>query len=306
MIEGVIIALRLAQYAGAAVLFGFGAFCLYAPTGDASHAFARRARLTMGAAAAVLAAASLAAIAAQSVFFAGSAQAGMSGESLSAVAFQMGMGKAALVRSAATLAALGLLFVLRPSRAAAFLTTTLGAIAAASLAWTGHAGAGEGTAGRVLLASDIVHLLAAAAWIGALVGFVELLFARPTTEEACNSLHRALHRFAGVGSVLVATLVLTGAVNAWIIVGPQGIPTLPGSTYGRLLLLKLALFAAMLALAAANRFRLTPALAGSLEHVDTLPASLQALRRSLVLETAAGTLVLVLVAWFGTLAPPGA
>lgn len=304
MIEGAIIALRLAQYAGAAVLFGFGAFCLYAPLGDASSGFARRARRTTVAAAAVLAAASLAAIAAQSVFFAGSVESGMSGESLAAVAFQMGMGKAALVRCVAASAALGALVLLPRSRPVRVLVAVLGATATASLAWMGHAGAGEGTAGEVLLMSDMVHLLAAAAWLGALVGFLELLFARPATEQACRSLHRALHRFAGVGSLLVAALVLTGVVNAWIIVGPQGISALPHSAYGRLLLLKLALFVAMLALAAANRFRLTPALAGSLEHVETMHGSLRSLRRSIVLETAAGMLVLVLVAWFGTLAPP--
>ncbi len=67
MIEPALIAIRLAQYAGAAVLFGSAAFQLYAPVAHLSPKFARRTRFVLAAAAVLLAAASLAAIAAQSV-----------------------------------------------------------------------------------------------------------------------------------------------------------------------------------------------------------------------------------------------
>lgn len=56
------------------------------------------------------------------------------------------------------------------------------------------------------------------------------------------------------------------------------------TVYGWLLIAKLAVFATMLALAAANRFRLTPAL----ERADGDPSrQLKALRTSLAVETSA-------------------
>jgi putative copper resistance protein D len=59
----------------------------------------------------------------------------------------------------------------------------------------------------------------------------------------------------------------------------------------------------MLSLAALNRFVLTPRLQRALVGMD--PASaLVALRRSLLVESAAGFSVLILVSWLGTLAPP--
>ena len=45
-------------------------------------------------------------------------------------------------------------------------TATLAAGFAASLAWTGHAGAMPGVSGRALLLSDILHLVAVSSWVG--------------------------------------------------------------------------------------------------------------------------------------------
>jgi putative copper resistance protein D len=303
VIEPALIAIRLAQYAGAAVLFGTAAFHLYAPVSDLSPALARRARALLAAAAALLAVASLAAIAAQSVFFAGSMDGGLARESLAAVAFQMDLGKAALVRAAAAVAAVAALAVLAPGRPAWGIAVALGGVATVSLAWMGHAGAGEGDGGRILLASDVLHLLAAAGWLGALAGFVQLLFVRPATADLARALYAALHRFGTLGSILVTTLVITGAINTLSIVGLDGIATIWTTAYGRLLLLKLAVFAAMLWLAAVNRFRLTPALAGELGGAQPGPDTLRGLRRSVALETLAGAAVLALVSGLGTLSP---
>ena len=81
------------------------------------------------------------------------------------------------------------------------------------------------------------------------------------------------------------------------------IAELPFMLYGQLLLAKLALFAAMLALAAANRFRLTPAFGKAIAQGDG-SCAVAALRRSLAAEAGAALLILGLVAWIGTLAPP--
>jgi putative copper resistance protein D len=101
--------------------------------------------------------------------------------------------------------------------------------------------------------------------------------------------------------VLVAAIVASGLVNAWFLIGPSGLPQLVGDPYGRALLAKLALFAAMLALAAANRWHLAPAL-----RREPGRTGLAALRRSITAESLAGIGVLALVAWLGTLEPPGA
>jgi len=107
-----------------------------------------------------------------------------------------------------------------------------------------------------------------------------------------------------VGTIVVALLIVTGLVNSWILVGPHGVGQLSGNQYIRLLAIKLALFAAMLGLAAINRFRLTPALRRDLQAGSMPVGALRALRRSIALEFGLATSVLAIVAWLGTLMPP--
>ena len=179
------------------------------------------------------------------------------------------------------------------------------AVALASLAWTGHGSVGERMPGWGHLGADIVHLIASSAWVGALVGLI-LLVSRPVARidsEHLDLTHRALHGFGAVGTIVVATIVVTGLINSWFMVGIGNVATLATTLYGQLLLAKLALFAVMLALAALNRFRLTPSFERSIAAADHRGA-LGTLRRSLAAETACVTVILALVAWLGTLAPP--
>ena len=74
------------------------------------------------------------------------------------------------------------------------------------------------------------------------------------------------------------------------------------SRYGQLLLIKLALFAAMLMLAGVNRWRLTPAHGAAIANGNPVPA-LRGLRQSLVLETFTVLTILAVVDWLGTLEP---
>ncbi len=59
----------------------------------------------------------------------------------------------------------------------------------------------------------------------------------------------------------------------------------------------------MLGLAAANRFRLTPRLAAAIGAGGPTAAAVADLRRSVLVETSIGVLVLVLVSLLGALAP---
>jgi len=186
----------------------------------------------------------------------------------------------------------------RPNGPQALLASAGAAILAmclvGTLAWAGHCGAIPGVAGRVQLAADFLHLSAAAAWLGALVPLAMLLGAvADSSDRAWVDIARAvLARFSTMGTLAVSTLVVTGAANAWVLVG--SIPALTGTHYGRLLLLKEAFFVSMLALAAVNRFRLAPRL------------SMRQLQRNSLVEALFGIAVLAAVAVLGTVTPAAA
>src|SRR3954447_6061484 len=172
----------------------------------------------------------------------------------------------------------------------------------AALAWTGHAGSTAGELGKLHLAADVLHLTAAAAWIGGLVPLVLLLTAVRRVQPIAWPLLAwdATRRFSMLGVISVATLLTTGIVNAWILVG--SFHALVVSEYGRLLILKLVVFAIMLAFAAVNRFWLTPRLANS--SGNELPfAALRGLTRNGVIEIALGFAIFAIVGWLGTMHP---
>lgn len=154
-----------------------------------------------------------------------------------------------------------------------------------------------------MLVADMIHLLAAAIWIGALGAFALLLSDRRRSDsDFATATHRALADFARIGTFAVLALVATGVVNGATLVGFDRLQSLSTTLYGRVLVAKLAVFAAMLALAAVNRFCMTPALA--FEGGCASSVSWRSIRRSVALETTVGFVVLALVAWLGTLAPP--
>jgi putative copper resistance protein D len=187
--------------------------------------------------------------------------------------------------------------VIRPGL---WLASFAGAIALASLAWSGHGAMDEGALRFWHFLSDILHLLAAGAWLGAMLALV--LIARGLVDEAhIRSLAFAVRRFEWVGAAIVLTLSITGVVNYLFIIGPSLDEVLLG-TYGMLLAIKVLLFAAMLVLAALNRFHLGPALAQALRDGQHVVA-VNALRRSVVVELAMALLIVALVAWLGTLSP---
>jgi putative copper resistance protein D len=181
-----------------------------------------------------------------------------------------------------------------------WLASIAGAVALASLAWSGHGAMDEGTLRFWHFLSDILHLLAAGAWLGAMLALV-LMARGPVDEARIRSLAFAVRRFEWIGAVIVLTLSITGVVNYLFIVGPRLDDVLLG-TYGILLTIKILLFAGMLVLAALNRFHLGPALQQALHDGQPVIAA-NALRRSVVVELAMALLIVALVAWLGTLSP---
>ena len=135
------------------------------------------------------------------------------------------------------------------------ITRTLSALsmagAGSALAVSGHAA----TASPQWLTrpSVFVHGIGLAYWVGALVPLAA------SARSHANSLAAVLKRFSAAAVPVVGLLALTGIALACVQLGSAS--ALVRTEYGILLSIKLGLVALLLALAALNRYRLTPALA---------------------------------------------
>ena len=177
----------------------------------------------------------------------------------------------------------------------------LAAAFAGSLAWSGHAIGGQGIEGVIHPAADILHLIAAAAWVGALIPLTLLLTQARQDADSLAVARTATLRFSTLGIASVATILLTGIVNTWYLSG--NIDALTETKYGHLLLIKIALFFAMIGVAAFNRLRLTPRLTDTADATAAQGARRQ-LGRNAAVEAAMGAAIIAIVAALGTL-PPG-
>ncbi|MER7776898.1 copper resistance protein CopC [Streptomyces sp. NPDC096191] len=132
------------------------------------------------------------------------------------------------------------------------LTAALGAVLALALAltWAAAEHASAGIQVPLAVTSFVLHLLATAVWLGGLVALLVTLRAAPDTATVA--------RFSRVALVSVTVLVATGVYQSWRGLGSW--QALTGTTYGRLLLAKVALVTVLLAAAAVSR-RWTAALA---------------------------------------------
>jgi copper resistance protein D len=180
---------------------------------------------------------------------------------------------------------------------------TAAAAFVAALAFAGHAAASTGIESLVKEASDVLHLLAAASWVGALTPLAMVLGAAGSDpRDSSLAIARAATLwFSTLGIVSVATVLASGIVNTWVLVG--SVPALIGTDYGRLLLVKISLFLVMLSVATVNRLRLTPRLSQDRDHSAERDA-LRQLRTNSVIEVGIGAVILGIVGVLGTL-PPG-
>ena len=301
-----IIVIRLGLYLSLMVLMGLAAFPLYALRGNErveGRTLALRNTLIFWSSAAIIL--SVIGFLVLMAAMMGTSIADIDWEMCRTVLFGTPIGTAWLIRMAALIAALlAALTIIRSDYLRLMAITGASAVALATLMWTGHAGAMEGQLGSIHRISDVLHILAAAIWLGGIIAFLKML--RPPDDKLWGDrlvvAHRTLDSFSQVGTVCVAVIVVTGLINGQILVGFFNIPALFDSTYGRLLVLKLVLVGFMLLLGAKNRWRLTPNLGLALSDGSTRPA-VSALRTSLLLEAAAALVILGLVAWLGTLEP---
>jgi copper resistance protein D len=286
------------------ILFGSSLFLLYGRpiAADATVSDLAWTKRLLIAAGIGLLAATVTGFVAQTAVLAGSFGAVSDPATLKAALLDMNFGISSVVRLAVALLAVTAAIFLKPGIRFWSICAGLGTIACASFAWMGHGAATEGSEGWVHLAADIAHLLAAAGWIGALAVFW-ITLARPIPSlTGQNALRTSLVGFSGVGTMLVAVIVASGLINSFFLVGwnPAHIVS---TRYGQVLIVKLLLFAAMLALAATNRFRHTPHLGQTLLRSTPTTVPLTRLRHSIIAETVTAAGVLGLVSWLGTLAP---
>lgn len=162
--------------------------------------------------------------------------------------------------ASALMAALGLvttsLSVDRAAQRQRTRWTTIGAAGAAlaliSLPWVGHTRTYGPT--WLVVGSDLVHVAAAAVWIGGILGLV-LTMSRWSDASASRAAS-TVARFSSIAGWTVTALAVAGTVLAWRILG--SIEGLWRTSYGQALLVKLCLVAGVLAMAAWNRYRLLP------------------------------------------------
>ena len=156
--------------------------------------------------------------------------------------------------------------------------------------------------GNLHLTADALHFIAASAWMGGLVPLA-LLFSTVRRNRSLGWVflaRDAARRFSTLGVISVGTLLVSGIVNAWVLVG--SLHALIVTPYGQLLVLKVAVFAIMLVFAGVNRFLLVPKLTSSLE-TDGQTDVLRQLTRSSVVEAALGFTIFAIVGMLGTLHP---
>jgi putative copper resistance protein D len=210
------------------------------------------------------------------------------------------------MRSGLSALAFSACLIPRPSKQLWVIVGVLGLISISSFAWTGHGHIGSGGAAGLHLFADVLHLIAAAVWVGALVPLTILVMqtfrAVPSREPQRVAL--ALTRFSTIGPATVALLLLSGIANSWFLIDMHHWSAALHSAYGLTLIAKVMLFGIMLALAAMHRSHTAPALQRILMESGAPEPILRVLRATMLSETALAALVLAAVALLGTLEPP--
>lgn len=295
---------RFLDYAGAMVLFGSPLLLIYASPLSASAApdDLKWIRRLLAAAVSIVLVATVLGFMVQTFHLAGSLALALQPEGLNAALWEMDFGKSSLIRAGFAVLALIAVMLLPAGKKLWWISAALGGAICASFAWMGHGAATEGAIGIFHLTGDIAHSLAAAGWIGALVMFCLVLAQPPLELPAQRAICASLASFTGAGTAFVAIIIASGLVNSAFLVGWDPARILP-TRYGQVLIAKLLLFALMLALAAANRFRHTPVLAQALVGGADPAIALSRLRQSVAVETVTAVAVIALVSWLGMLEP---
>lgn len=183
----------------------------------------------------------------------------------------------------------GTLTVDAPDRRDRYVIPAVIGTALAGLALVGHTRAYGPP--FLVVASDVVHVYAAAVWFGGLVGLALTL---PTMAKREQLAARTLARFSTLAGGLLVAVAVAGVVLGWRILGSW--TALVTTPYGLILLTKTALVALVVAVAGWNRYRLLPHVLTATGHQPRVCAA-DRLRRAVQLE-AVGLAVVILLTGF--------
>lgn len=140
----------------------------------------------------------------------------------------------------------------------------------------------------LVMASGVVHVTAAAVWLGGLVGLFMVL--RRRAPHPVRSTADIVGRFSTAAAVSVGLLAVAGLAMAWVEVG--SLDGLRSTTYGRLVLVKVAITLGVVAMAGYNRFRLIPAItAGAAADPDEPDQQVVTIPSTVLSPTAGATSV---------------
>lgn len=165
-------------------------------------------------------------------------------------------GRALTIRTAVTLVAIGPVLLLRSGtrplpRAARWALALVFAGVAASLSITGHAVTTDPLEVRMPL--DMLHVVAAATWIG---GLMQLGLLRESVSEHPGW----VRRFSRAAFGCVVLILVTGAVATWLELDSPAPADVLDSRYGRLVSAKLLLFLGTIPFAWNNMTAFVPSL----------------------------------------------
>jgi len=178
------------------------------------------------------------------------------------------------------------------ARGEAVALAALLAVIVGSLPYGGHAATQSPEA--VLIPADVVHVVAAGAWLGCLVLLIVCFWPWRSRDPAAGAAE-ATSRFSRLAIPAIVVLVVAGSVQAWFYMGSIG--AFFDTTYGLALLAKIVLLAGIIGLAAGNRRRAARLAAGA---SDDAPA----LRRAMRAEVLLAVLVIGATATLVRAAPP--
>jgi copper resistance protein D len=175
----------------------------------------------------------------------------------------------------------------------------------ASLAWLGHAGAGEGSNQNLHLGSDLLHLLSAGIWPAGLAPFAMFLscFLDKRDPSLLLAACTATRKFSALSFIAVGLLFASGVANSYFLVGT--FHALLSTDYGLLLVLKMVLAGVAVGFGAWNLLAFKPRLttAGGALPDETQGAALTKVARNVWIELCLASLILLVVGLLGITAP---
>ncbi|WP_327320792.1 copper resistance CopC/CopD family protein [Streptomyces sp. NBC_01235] len=140
----------------------------------------------------------------------------------------------------------------QPSRAA--LLTGAALAVGLALTWAAAEHASAGIQVPAAMTSSVLHLLAMAAWLGGLTALLTLLYRASVPS-------RVVSGFSRLAGLSVTVLVVTGVYQSWR--GLGSVSALTDTTYGRVLLAKLAVVTLLLVAGARSRQTVTTVTRGA-------------------------------------------